>query len=266
MRQATNSPELPGAAVELRPGVYRPEWSVVTLAAAREALGGRMAARSGLVEKWLTRLDPTEDLVWCRVLELFAALGRPPRIEEIASAANMGHEHVAPALRNLCQRDLLGFDEVSGSIVHAYPFTSSDTGHRVRLGGRVLNALCAVDALGVGAMYRQDVSIESSCRSCGAEIHVTTRRTGTGLGSVSPEGSVVWYDALYSGGCAATSCCPSIAFFCSDEHLERWLTSRAAHPQGYRLSPDEALEMGRALFGPLLAASVGTCSPPDLST
>jgi hypothetical protein len=235
------------------------------MAAAGEALGGRMAARSSLVEKWSTSLDGPEDLAWRRILEHFAAFGRPPKMEEIARAANMSDERLTAVLRRLQQRDLLGFDEESGSIAHAYPFTSSDTGHRVRLGEQVLNALCAVDALGVGAMYTRDVSIDSSCRFCGAEIHVTTRQNGTRSGSVSPESSVVWYDVVYSGGCAATSCCPSIAFFCSDEHLQRWLTSGAMQRQGYRLSPDEALEMGRALFGPLLTASAGTCSTPDLS-
>jgi hypothetical protein len=253
MMEATKSVEPNAAAVELRPGVYRPDWSVVTKAAAREALGGRTAARSGLVEKWSKRLDETEDVVWRCVLELFPALGRAPRLEEIASATKMQQERLVPVLQQLQQRDLLALDEATGSITHAYPFTGSNTGHRVHLGERVLNALCAVDALGVGSMYRRDVSIESSCHFCGAEIRIATARNGTALGSVSPASAVVWYDAVYSGGCAATSCCPSITFLCSDDHLRRWLSSRVARRQGYRLSPDEALETGRALFGPVLS-------------
>jgi alkylmercury lyase len=253
MIQATMPAETNWAAVELRPGVRRPDWSVVTHPVAREALSGRTAARSGLIEKWLARLDEAEDVVWRCVLELFAALGRAPRLEEIASATKMQRKRLAPVLRQLQQRDLLAFDEATGSIAHAYPFTESNTGHRVHLGERVLNALCAVDALGVGAMYGRDIMIESFCHFCSAEICVATRRNGTSLGGVSPGSTVVWYDAVYAGDCAATSCCPSIAFFCSDDHLQRWLASRATQRQGYRLSPDEATEMGRALFGPVLS-------------
>ena len=64
MTPATRAAESNETAVELRPGVRRPDWSVVTRPAAREALSGRTAARSGLVEKWSTRLDEAEDLVW----------------------------------------------------------------------------------------------------------------------------------------------------------------------------------------------------------
>ena len=55
------------------------------------------------------------------------------------------------------------------------------------------------------------------------------------------------------GQAAATSCCPSIGFFCCDEHLGHWLEGQTARRAGYRLSLDEALEVGRALFEPILA-------------
>lgn len=255
MIEATGLLDSKMSAVELRPGVRRPDWSLVTRPAAQEALTGRTAARSGLIEKWSTTLGKTEDFMWRSIMELFPTLGRPPQVEEIASALKMKREGLLLVLRELQQRDLLAFDEATGAITHAYPFTGSKSRHRVRLGERTLNALCAVDALGVGAMYRQDISIESSCQFCNAEIRIVTRRKGAALGSVSPASTVVWYDVAYSGGCAATSCCPSIAFFCSDDHLQRWLARRATPRQGYRLSPDDALEMGRALFGPVLAAS-----------
>ncbi|MDE2167645.1 MAG: alkylmercury lyase family protein [Alphaproteobacteria bacterium] len=253
MIEATRSLGSTMSAVELHPGVRRPDWSVVTRPAAREALGGRIAARSGLLAKWSTTLGKTEDLVWRSIMDLFPTLGRPPRVEEIASATKMSRDGLLPVLRELQQRDLLVFDEAMGSVTHAYPFTGSKSRHRVRLGERTLNALCAVDALGVGAMYRQDISIESSCHFCNAEIRIATRRNGAALANVFPASAVVWYDAVYSGGCAATSCCPSIAFFCSDDHLRQWLVPRAKPQHGYRLWPDEALEVGRALFGPVLA-------------
>src|SRR5579884_4008289 len=224
-------------AVALRPGVWRPEWSVVTLPAARAALGRRIAAHPELIEKWSRRLDDSEDLVWRRVLELFAAYGRPPRIAEIASAVNMTEERLVPVLRQLRRRDLLACDEAAGAIAYAYPFTGGGTEHCVRLGEYGLHVLCAVDALGVGALYRQDVRVESSCRFCGADVR------------------------------AATSCCPYIAFFCSDEHLRRWRLSQAGNRQGCRLSPREGLQIGRALFGPVLTTpDTDRRSPPKDKT
>jgi alkylmercury lyase len=254
-------------AVALRPGVWRPEWSVVTLPAARAALGRRIAAHPELIEKWSRRLDDSEDLVWRRVLELFAAYGRPPRIAEIASAVNMTEERLVPVLRQLRRRDLLACDEAAGAIAYAYPFTGGGTEHCVRLGEYGLHVLCAVDALGVGALYRQDVRVESSCRFCGADVRITTRRRGTALGGIAPDSTVIWYDTTYADGCAATSCCPYIAFFCSDEHLRRWRLSQAGNRQGCRLSPREGLQIGRALFGPVLTTpDTDRRSPPKDKT
>ncbi len=49
--------EASGGAVELRPGVFRPDWSAAKSAAARRALGGRAGAREGLLDKWAHALD-----------------------------------------------------------------------------------------------------------------------------------------------------------------------------------------------------------------
>ena len=42
---------------EIRPGIFRPDWSVATRAAARRALHGRIAARAGLLDRWRHRLE-----------------------------------------------------------------------------------------------------------------------------------------------------------------------------------------------------------------
>ncbi len=70
-----------GIAVELRPGVLRPDWSAVSSEAAGGALRARHASRSNLVEKWAVALDGTEDWIWRSVIKLFVDLGRAPRIE-----------------------------------------------------------------------------------------------------------------------------------------------------------------------------------------
>ena len=67
------------------------------------------------------------------------------------------------------------------------------------------------------------------------------------LEKVMPAESVVWIGLKRSSGCAADSLCTALLFFCSDEHLERWRAVGGAG-DGYRLSVEEAFQVGKALF------------------
>lgn len=247
----------PEPAVEIRPGVFRPDWSVVTNSAVREALGGRMAARASLLQRWSHVLDESEDLVWRSLLQLYADHGRPPSVDELVTETGMQPDRIADLLRDLEFRDLISMEGNTRRIQRAYPFTETTTGHRVELKGHSLNALCAIDALGVASMYRCDVSIESSCRFCSGAICIATFAEGQRLRSISPADAVVWYDFAFEGN-AATSCCPVIAFFCSEGHLRRWLDAQSPRRNGMCLSIAEALEVGRAIFGPILSEPVST--------
>lgn len=236
---------------EIRPGVFRPDWEAVKLPAARRALAGRMAARAGLIDRWAEKLEVEEDLVWRAVLRLYARNGRSPHLAEIGPETALPPERSKSLLRKLQSRDLLALDEDAGIIRYAYPFTEVATGIQVVLGEKTLNALCAIDALGVGDMYDTDIAVESRCRACGGGVRVATASSGRELRDYSPAGAVVWYDLAYSGS-ASSSCCPAIAFFCADEHLGSWLDGQSPRRAGFLLSVQEALELGRAIFGPVL--------------
>src|SRR5882724_5168113 len=95
-------------AVEIRPGVLRPDWSVVTKPAARQALAGRLAARAGLLDRWSCRLEANQDVLWRTVLRLFADLGRAPSITDLAATVGMAVDKVAALLSDLESRDLIG--------------------------------------------------------------------------------------------------------------------------------------------------------------
>lgn len=238
-------------AVEIRPGVFRPDWSAVTETAARQALRGREAARAGLLDRWSNRLEADEDFIWRTILRLYGERGRPPKFGDIMVEAWMTHDRAMLLLDKLQARDLINLDDAGGSIRLAYPFTESATSHRVELNGHDFYALCVVDALGVADMYRADTAISSQCHHCSENIHVRTMAKGRGLASVFPSESVVWYDFAYDGS-AAASCCPAIVFFCSDTHLYRWLNTQTPQRNGIRLNVGEALQVGRAIFGPVL--------------
>jgi mercury(II) reductase len=252
---------LPSYAV--RQGVTFPDWSVVKSPTVKNALQA-MVGSGHVFDRWSGH-DPATDRVRVALLQLYSEDGRAPTTRALAERAGLNETSVRTLLEELRRRDLVVLD--GERIVGAYPFTDRDTGHRVTLDGRVLNAMCAVDALGIGAMTNRDITIASRCRHCGAPIRVTTRNQGRMLARVEPKTSVMWQSVRYEAACAANSLCATTAFFCSGEHLSAWRREQAADEAGFRLSVEEGLEAGRALFGPSLAgldtaaqSSVGSTS------
>jgi hypothetical protein len=235
---------------ELRAGVYRPDWSKITLPKAREVLQRRLAAHSSGVSDW-AGLDEAEDKALTAILRYFADHGRGPSIEDVAETSGQPLDIVRRSLGTLRVRDLVVLDEAGSSILAAYPFADYATGHRVTLRARTANSLCAIDALGRGAMCETDTTINSACAHCGKPIQIATSNSGMALAAVEPAAAVVW-STLTFGGCVAQSRCPSTVFFCHDDHLKAWRANEGAQIAGDRLTAGEALEIGIALFGPLL--------------
>jgi mercuric reductase len=234
----------------VRPGVTFPDWAAVTSPQAREALLATLEAL-GVLRTWRD-YTPAEDGVRTNLLRLYAELGRAPKIGELAGRAGVSESTIRPIVASLKARDLVVLDADGERIVGAYPWTDRATEHRVSLGERTLNALCAIDALGAGDMYRRDVEIRSRCRSCGARVTVATSDRGRALADVQPGSAVVWSGVRHTDGCAANSMCTVIAFFCDDTHLEAWRAEHDPETPGFRLSIDEALQVGRAFFAPSL--------------
>lgn len=244
---AFKSAALPGFVV--RPGVTFPDWSAVTSPTVRDALQA-MVGSGRVLNRW-SGYDPETDRVRVALLQLYAEEGRAPAMRALAERAGLSVAAVRTLLKELQRRDLVVLDRER--IVGAYPFTDEDRGHRVTLEGRALNAMCAVDALGIGAMIGRDTAITSACSYCGEEIRIATRDQGRALTGVEPESAMMWQSVRYEGACAASSLCAATVFFCSDDHLSSWRHERSAHEPGFKLSIAEALEAGRALFGPSLA-------------
>jgi len=242
----------------VRPGVTFPDWSLVTSPAVRDALQA-MVGSDHVLNRW-SGYDPITDRIRVALLQLYTEDGRAPTLGALAERTGLNGTVIWPQLEELGRRDLVVLD--GERITGAYPFTDQDTGHRVTLDGRALNAMCAVDALGIGAMTDRDVAIASRCRHCGAPIQITTRDQGRALAQIEPTTAVMWQSVRYEGACAANSLCATTAFFCTDEHLSAWRYERSADEPGFRLSIEEGLEAGRALFGPSLAGIDRLLRPP----
>jgi hypothetical protein len=242
--------EVVQATAALRDNVHRPDWAKVTLPNARDVLQRRLLSHPAGLARW-EALDAGEDKALIAILGRFAQTGHAPSTEDVAGAIHQSVDETRRAIDSLRLRDLVVLDKLGASIVAAYPFTGASTAHRVTLGGQTVHSLCAIDALGAGAMFGADASIESTCAHCGTAVHVTLSRGGVQLETVEPADAVVWYTLLFDG-CAAENSCPSTVFFCSDDHLASWRAGQGARAAGERLSMAEALEIGIALFEPLL--------------
>lgn len=244
----------------LRPGATVPDWSVVTSPATKGALLAMMKAEH-VLHRW-QGYTAADDHVRSSLLRLYRERGRAPAVADLARHAKLGEAEVRDSLLRLRERDLVVLDAHSEIIEGAYPFTERDTGHRVRIDGQTVNAMCAVDALGIGDMSGCNVEIDSRCRSCGAPVRITTRENGRALEEARPHTTVVWLGLRYEGGCAARSLCTVTSFFCTDHHLDVWRREQKPEPPGARLSIAEAFEAGRAIFRQSLTSTNPISGPP----
>ncbi len=226
-------------------GAAFPDWSAVTSDTVRRALGG-IFQRQDTSRRW-DGLDDDEDRVRRTILYHYLDAGIAPSCHDLAEATGLD---AAAVVERLARRDIVALNDTDRAIAGAYPFTDRQSGHRVHVGATTVNAMCAIDALGIGAMSNLDVTTDSACAGCGAPVQVATRDRGRALEVVSPADAVVWLGLAYEDGCAANSLCRGINFYCSDDHLEANVQGDGA---GHRLSLGEALEAGRAIFTPMLA-------------
>ena len=194
------------------------------------------------------RLAEPERELYFWILRRFASDGRPGGAEVRAAAEQLGLE-AEGALATLAREDLVhrGAD---GAIAVAYPFSGRPTAHRVRFPtGHEVDAMCAIDALGIAPMFGQRVEIESRDPVTSDEIRAWVAPDGAS--EWWPETAVVVAGAIRNEGDACCGCCPVLNFFASHANAERWL---AAHPKvrGNVISMHEAASAGRAVFGDVL--------------
>ncbi|PCH66320.1 MAG: hypothetical protein COC12_13295 [Rhodobacteraceae bacterium] len=135
--------------------------SVVSDPMVRDALG-HLLTDWRMRKRW-SDLTPAHRDLHRAILRAYLETGKPPSQADLP----------APALADLSTRDLIVLDQ--GRIVGAYPLTSRPSRHRVNIAGREIAAMCAIDALGMGAMARRDAQVRSSCAHCDAPVEIDDR-------------------------------------------------------------------------------------------
>jgi Alkylmercury lyase len=194
------------------------------------------------------RLTEAERELYFWILRRFATDGRPSSGEVRAAAGRLGLD-TENALATLSREDLV-HRRRDGEISVAYPFSGRPTAHRVRFpSGHEVDAMRAIDALGISPMFGQRIEVESRDPVSGETVGA--RVAPDGAAEWWPESAVVVAGAARSQGDACCGCCPILNFFASAANAERWLIE---HPEvrGTSISMGEAAAAGRAVFGDVL--------------
>jgi len=237
--------------IHLRSGVTFPDWSVVTSEKVRASLNDTLG-HLRMTKRW-GHMSDIEEAARRAILNLYVKLGRAPSYGDISDDLDIPLSRLMNVLTALQERDLIVLSQSDQVVEISYPFTDRKTEHQVLFGDVMLNAMCAIDALGVGAMINRDTTVLSKCRHCGCDIIIETSAAGRTVASTSPETSVVWSGVQDIGGCAADTQCSVMAYFCSDNHLNIWREEARVEQNGHRLTMEQGLEAGAAVFIPFLA-------------
>lgn len=196
----------------------------------------------------LERLTSEDRRLYDWILDRFAHASAPTG-EETRAAARSFELDSDRALARLAEEDLIHTDE-SGRPLVAYPFSGIPRGHRVAIEGvGAVEAMCAVDALGMAAMLDRPIEISSHDPRTGSEVTVELDPDGT-VGW-QPQEAVVVIGSAACGGPSYCGCCDVLNFFESAESAARYVADRP-EINGSWVSIPVASEAGTAIFGDLL--------------
>jgi hypothetical protein len=223
---------------------------VITVAASRVAEALRAAeipeARRGAAR--VSQLSQPERRFYFWILRRFA-VAAPPSAEATSAAAVALDLDPGQALAVLARDDLVHTD-TNGHPTVAYPFSASRRGHNVLIDDTYeVQAMCAIDALGIAPMLNLAITIVAHDSISGNEIRVDIDPDLEA--KWQPQGAVVLAGSTCCGGPSFCACCEVLNFFETRENAERYLSE---HPKitGAPISIPEAIEAGRVVFGDVL--------------
>jgi hypothetical protein len=180
-------------------------------------------------------LTAVERNIYRHIMDSFQRSGRASTAVEMATALHVEQAAVLDTLRSLERQEALRLEPDSCAILDAYPYSGVPTSHTLILDtGVPVYSMCAIDAFYVPFLTNSDVTIQSRCFYCGADLQI--RVVGNKLVHEEPHGIVVWDSQAHYD-------CPKTNFFCGNTHLTRWRKSSPEEP-GQVCTLDEALERG----------------------
>ena len=195
----------------------------------------------------LAATAPDDQALYRVLLQALAAGGDVPSLATAADQARLTPEQASEALLRLAAADLIALD-AEQHVLGVFPLSASPTGHTVRLAdGRHLDAMCAVDALGIPAMLDQPGTVTSTDPTTGQTVTV---RIAGGQADANPPGAVVLL-ARAGDGMLASACCQIIDFYADPAAAQSALASPGV--VGTVLPVADAHTLGVELFADLPA-------------
>ena len=199
--------------------------------------------------KRLMHLDERERTLYRWILACFARAS-PPRVDELCDYASELGLQIEQTLEQLANLDLVHHDPASGEILVAYPFSARPRGHSVLINSTDrVEAMCAVDALGIAPMLQLPVEVSSRDPLTDAEIWV---RLDPGEGAWwEPTSAVVLAGSPCCDRPSFRGCCDVLNFFETEASANSYLVE---HPElsGFPISIPDAIEAGRTVFANLM--------------
>ena len=215
--------------------------------AGERALEAAAIPRSRCGTERTARLSDGERALYRWIIERFAR-ATPPTAEQIAEQAQTLALDTNTALATLAREDLVHTDD-DGAVTVAYPFSLRARGHEVTIDGRTVQAMCAIDALGIAAMLDRPIDVRSRDPISGSEIRVHANPDG--VTRWAPETAVVLAGSSSCDGPSYSGCCDVLNFFESTENAQQYLSENVG-VGGMPISIVEAGAAGRAVFGQIL--------------
>ena len=200
----------------------------------------------------LTQLDERERALYCWILASFAR-ATPPPVDELCDRASELELQIEKTLDRLARLDLVHHDAATGEILIAYPFSARPRGHSVLIDStHRVEAMCAIDALGIAGMLQLPIEVTSHDPLSGAEIWV---RLDPGEGAWwEPATAVVLAGGACCDGRSFRRCCDVLNFFETEDSAHGYL-GKNPELSGFPISIPDAIDAGRTVFADLLKES-----------
>jgi hypothetical protein len=192
------------------------------------------------------RLSREERQFYRWILDRFAH-AVPPTAAQSGHHAHVLDLDAQTALATLAREDLVHTDD-DGTVRFAYPFSARPRGHQVTIDERTVEAMCAIDALGIASMLNKPIEVSSHDPISGSEVRVRLTDDGAAW---EPETAVVLAGSSCASGPSYCGCCDVLNFFDSTKTAQQYLLEHD-NLAGMPISIPEAIEAGRAIFGELL--------------
>lgn len=123
-----------------------------------------------------SRLSPEERRLRAAVIERMVATAGPVTLADLGKPLGWTTTDTDSVAQALVKKKVVVVNEAH-EVKYAYPVSAVPSGHQVALAdGRMLYAMCAMDALGCFFHFRQAITIHSSCHDCGRPIKIEIPR------------------------------------------------------------------------------------------